>query len=79
LLDFYIFDFFRTTGPILIKLGSNHPWGKGIQVCSNEGNCPSSRGDDSKRVKIHWNFFFKKSSPEPTSQIQFNLIQIILG
>ena len=26
----------RTTGPISTKLGTNHPWMKGIQVCSNE-------------------------------------------
>jgi hypothetical protein len=39
----------RTTGPILTRLGANHPWEKGIQVCKNEGDCPSSRGDDSKR------------------------------
>jgi hypothetical protein len=35
---------------------------------------PSSRGDNSKRVKIHWNFFFKSSSPEPTGQFQSNLV-----
>jgi hypothetical protein len=45
--------FSRTTGPILIRLGINHPWGKGIQVCSNEGGCPSRRGSNSKRIKIH--------------------------
>jgi hypothetical protein len=44
---------FRTTGPILTRLGTNHPWGKGIQVCSNEGDNPSPRGDNSKIVKIH--------------------------
>jgi hypothetical protein len=53
-VNFYIFDFFsRTTGPILTRLGTNHPWGEGIQVCSNEGDCPSSRGDNSETVKIH--------------------------
>jgi hypothetical protein len=53
-VNFYIFDFFsRTTGPILTKVGTNHPWGEGIQVCSNEGDCPSSRGDNSKTIKIH--------------------------
>jgi hypothetical protein len=52
-VNFYIFDFFsRTTGPILTKLITNHPWGKGIQVCSNEGEYPSPRGDNGKRVKI---------------------------
>jgi hypothetical protein len=53
-VNFYIFDFFsRTTGPILTRLGTNHPWGKGIQVCSNEGNSRSPRGDNCERVKIH--------------------------
>ena len=33
-VNFYIFDFFsRTAGPILTKLGTNHPWGKGILNC----------------------------------------------
>jgi hypothetical protein len=45
--------FSRTTGPILTRLGINHSWAKGIQVYSNEGDCPSARGDNSKRVKIH--------------------------
>jgi hypothetical protein len=45
--------FSRTTGPILSRLVINHPWGKGIQVCSNEGDNPSPRGDNSERVKIH--------------------------
>jgi hypothetical protein len=51
-VNFYIFDFFsRTTGQILIRLGTNHPWGKGIQVCSNEGDHLSLRGDNSERLK----------------------------
>jgi hypothetical protein len=25
--------FSRTNGPILVRLGTNHPWVKGIQVC----------------------------------------------
>jgi hypothetical protein len=33
----------RTIGPILSKLGANHLWGEGIQVCSNEGDSPSPR------------------------------------
>ena len=33
-VNFYIFDFFsRTAGPILTKLGTNHPWGEGILNC----------------------------------------------
>jgi hypothetical protein len=65
-VNFYIFDFFsRTTGPILTKLGTNHPWVEGIQVCSNEGDCSSPMGDNSKRVKVHWKFlkiFFSRTS-----------------
>jgi hypothetical protein len=69
-VNFYIFDFFsRTTGPILTKLGTNHPWGEGIQVCSNKGDYPSSRGDNSKRVKIH-NFF--KNLLLQNQQAEFN-------
>jgi hypothetical protein len=45
--------FSRTTRPILIRLGTKHPWGKWIQVCSNEVDNISSRGDNSERVKIH--------------------------
>jgi hypothetical protein len=57
-VNFYIFDFFsRTTGPILTKLGTNHSWGKGILNCSNEGDCPSPRGDNYKRVKMHSKLF----------------------
>ena len=44
--------FSRTSGPILTRLGTNHPWGKGFQVCSNKEDCPSPRGDTSKIVKI---------------------------
>jgi hypothetical protein len=39
----FIIFFSRTTRPILTKLGINHPWGKGIQVYSNERDCPSPR------------------------------------
>jgi hypothetical protein len=53
-VNFYIFDFFsRTTGPIVTRLGKNHPWVKGIQVPSKEGDSISPREDNSERVKIH--------------------------
>jgi hypothetical protein len=65
-VNFYIFDFFsRTIGPILIKLGTNHSWVEGISVSSNKRDSPSPRGDDSKRVKIQWQFlkiFFSRTS-----------------
>jgi hypothetical protein len=34
--------FSTTTGPILTRLGTNHPWVERIPVCSNEGDSPSS-------------------------------------
>jgi hypothetical protein len=45
--------FSRSTGLILTRLGTNHPWGEGILNCAKEGDCLSPRGDNSKRVKIH--------------------------
>jgi hypothetical protein len=67
-VNFHIFDFFsRTTAPILTRLGTNHSWREKIQVCSKEGDSPSPRGDNSERVKIHWNFlkifFFRTCRP----------------
>jgi hypothetical protein len=65
-VNFYIFDFFsRTSGSILTKLGTNHLWGEGILNCTNEEDCPSPRGDNHKRVKIHRKFlkiFFSRTS-----------------
>jgi hypothetical protein len=54
--SFRIF-FSRTTGPILTTLGTNHPWRERIQVPLKEGDCPSPRGDNSERVKIHRKIF----------------------
>jgi hypothetical protein len=48
--------FSRTTGPILTRLGTNHPWVKGVQICSKEGDPPMPRGDNSERVKMHGKF-----------------------
>ena len=51
LSTFHIFIFFsRTTGPISIKLGTNHPWLKGILVYSNQGPDISPRGDNYKKA-----------------------------
>ena len=70
--------FSRTTQVISTKLGTKHPWVKGIQVCSNEGPRPSPRGDTYEIVKIHGRNL-KIISPEPLSQFQPNLVQNILG
>ena len=34
----------KTSRPITTELGTKHPWVKGIQVCSNEGHSPFSKG-----------------------------------
>jgi hypothetical protein len=33
-------------------MGTNYPWVKGIQVCSNTGPCHLQRGDNHKNVKM---------------------------
>ena len=48
---------FRTTRSISTKLDTKHPWVVEIQVCSNEGTCPSQRGDKSEIVKLYWKYF----------------------
>jgi hypothetical protein len=45
--------FSRTTGPILTRLGTNHPWVNGTQVCSKEGDSPFPRGHNSESVRMH--------------------------
>jgi hypothetical protein len=58
--------FSRTSRPISIKLGINHPLVKGIINCLNKGPGPFQRGDNLKTAK--WGGFIQKSSPEPPSQ-----------
>jgi hypothetical protein len=71
-VNFYIFNIFSiTTGIILTGLSRNHPWGKGVQFYSNEGEHTCPRGDNSKNTS--------NSSPEPADQFQSNLVQTILG
>jgi hypothetical protein len=41
--------FFRTSGPILTRLGMNYP----CVICTKEGDRPSPRGDNSEIVNIH--------------------------
>jgi hypothetical protein len=52
MVSFKIF-FSRTTGPILTRFGTNHPWKEIIQRSLKEGDSPSPRGDNSERVKIY--------------------------
>jgi hypothetical protein len=33
------------------KLGTNYPWMKGIQVCSNKGPGPFQKGDNHKKCE----------------------------
>jgi hypothetical protein len=71
-VNFYIFHiFFRTTGPILTKLGTNHPWGKEILNCSNKGSGFIQREDNLKNAKMelgHLKIFFSRTT-KPESVI----------
>jgi hypothetical protein len=49
--------FFRTSRPISIKFGTNHPWVKRIKDCSKEGPCSFSRRNNLRNAKIGWDHF----------------------
>jgi hypothetical protein len=55
--EFLRIFFSRTNRPESIKLGTNYPWVKGIQVCSNKGPVPLQVGDNHKNVKMGWGSF----------------------
>jgi hypothetical protein len=44
--------FSRTSSPISIKLGINHPWVKGTLNCSNKGPGFLQRGDSHRNAKM---------------------------
>jgi hypothetical protein len=44
--------FSRTSRPISIKLGTNHPWVKEILDYSNKGPGPLQMGDNHKNAQI---------------------------
>jgi hypothetical protein len=59
--------FFRTSRPITIKLGINHPWVQRILNCSDKGPGPLQRGDNHKDAKMGWvhlEIFFRTTEPE---------------
>ena len=49
--------FFRATGAISNKLGTNHPWVKGIQISSIKEPRLYQRGDNWETVKMNWQLF----------------------
>jgi hypothetical protein len=46
--------FSRTSWPISIKLGINHPWVMGIINCSNKGPGFLQRGDNHRNAEMGW-------------------------
>jgi hypothetical protein len=60
--------FSRTSGLKSIKLGTNYPLVKGIQVCSNKGPDPLQRGDNHRNVRKGWGhlkiLFLRTMKPE---------------
>jgi hypothetical protein len=47
----------RTSRPISIKFGTNHPWVKRIKECSKEGPGSFPRRDNHRNAKIGWDHF----------------------
>jgi hypothetical protein len=60
--------FSRTSRPKSIKLGTNYPWVKGIQVFSNKGPDPFQRGDNRRNLRKGWGYlkilFLRTMKPE---------------
>jgi hypothetical protein len=58
--------FSRSSRPISIKLGTNHPQVKGIQNCTNQGPGPFQWGDNKKMKKkigwVHLKIFFSQTT-----------------
>jgi hypothetical protein len=53
---------FRTSKPISVKLGINHPYVKGILNCSNKGPGPLQRGNNHKMKWGNLKIFFSRST-----------------
>ena len=56
---------FKTTGPISAMFDTQHPWVDGIQIFTNKGSHPISRGDDSKIIKMYGEYlkiFFSRTT-----------------
>jgi hypothetical protein len=54
----------RTSRPISMKLGINHPWVKGILNCSSKGPGPLQRGDNYKNGLGSLKIFSRTTEPE---------------
>ena len=42
--------FSKTTVPISTRLGTNHPWVMGIQVCLKEGDSPFAKSENALKI-----------------------------
>ena len=77
IVNFHIIIFFSwTRGPISTK----HPWGRGIQICSNEGPRPFPRRNYYEIAKIHW-LNLKILFSRTTGQIstKFGIMHLLIG
>jgi hypothetical protein len=56
----------RTSRPISIKFGTNHPWVKRIKDCSKDGPGSFPRGDIQRNAKKwdHLKIFSRTTEPE---------------
>ena len=53
---------FKTTGPISTKSDTKDPWVDGFQIFTDKGPHPSSRGDNSKIIKIYGEYLNYRAS-----------------
>ena len=51
----------RTTGPISTKLGTKHPWAKGVQVYTNEVPHLFRRGNNRENTLLTFKFILPRS------------------
>jgi hypothetical protein len=67
--------FSRTSRPKSIKLSTNYPLVKRIQVCSNKGPGPLQKGDNHRNVRKGWGhlklLFLRTMKPE---KLNFSLM-----
>jgi hypothetical protein len=85
------FFFSKTSKPVKIQLGTNHPWVKEFIFSSNIGSVPHQRGDDHKNAKLERGYLQCKNLLEnhwarkaqiyikiPLTYCKFNFLEIMV-
>jgi hypothetical protein len=67
---------YRTTGPILTKLGTNHPWGRGFKLIQMKGIAPLQREIIAKSVKVHFSRTSRSNSIKLGTNYECKFVQM---